>query len=501
MEKENKTIEERAPVVVIMGHIDHGKSTLLDYIRKTNIAEKEAGGITQALSAYEVTHKDEEGKEKRITFLDTPGHESFTKMRERGALVADIAILIVSAEDGVKPQTIEARNTILESGIPYIVAINKIDKPGVSIEKTKTELAENEIYIEDYGGKIPCALISAKTGEGIDNLLSLINLLAMMENFTGDKNKNATGFVIEANMDQRRGIEATLIIKDGSIKKGMAVTVKDSVCCANMMENFLGKKIDEASFSSPIKLIGWNKMPQIGAEFKTFNNKKGAEECALEEGKKANNKHIIQNEKEENTKKTIPVILKADTWGSIEAIEKEIQKIVTENAELKIVQKGIGPISEFDIKTISTPENIIVVGFNVRADKSATEIALNKGIQISFFDIIYKLTEWIAEELEKRRPRIEILNTLGKGKILKVFSHTKDKQVAGGKVIEGNVVKGEIKIIRRDFEIGKGKIINLEKNKTKVNEVDEGSEFGILIESKTEIAQGDIIESFNVTKR
>jgi translation initiation factor IF-2 len=217
-ENEKQNISVRPPGVAVMGHIDHGKSTLLDYIRKTNIVECEIGGITQCISAYEVEHKDEKGNLKKITFLDTPGHEAFSKMRERGAEIADIAILIVSAEDGVKPQTIEAWKTITESQIPCLVAINKIDKPGANIEKTKIELAENEIYLEDYGGKVPYALISSKTGEGIDNLLSLILILAEMENLTGDRRENASGFVIEVNMDPRRGILATLLIKNGTIK-------------------------------------------------------------------------------------------------------------------------------------------------------------------------------------------------------------------------------------------------------------------------------------------
>ena len=229
------TTTERPPVVVIMGHIDHGKSTLLDYIRKTNVVDKEVGGITQSISAYEVVHKDEKGEDRKITFLDTPGHEAFSKMRERGAKVADIAILVVSAEDGVKPQTIEAWKTIVESKTPCIVAINKIDKPGADVEKTKIALAENEIYLENYGGQVPFALISAKVGEGIDELLSLINVLGELENFTGSPEENATGFVIESNLDPKRGIQATLIIKNGTLKKGTVVVVEDSICVVKIM--------------------------------------------------------------------------------------------------------------------------------------------------------------------------------------------------------------------------------------------------------------------------
>ena len=303
--KENKI--ERPPVVVVMGHVDHGKSTLLDYIRKTNLAEKEAGGITQKISAYEVIHKDEKGVNKKITFLDTPGHEAFSKMRTRGAEVADIAILVVSAEDGVKMQTIEAWKTIVESKIPCIVAINKIDKPSANVEKTKTELAENEIYLENYGGKIPFAEISAVTGKGVDNLLLLINILAELENFTGNNNEAATGLVIETDLDPKRGIEATLIIKNGTLEKGMTVAVGESTCSTRMMENFLGKSVAKATFSSPIRLVGFDTIPKIGTEFKSFEKKQDALMYAQNfiNLKNENTKREI-----ESNKQILPIIIK-----------------------------------------------------------------------------------------------------------------------------------------------------------------------------------------------
>jgi len=501
MKKNNEQINSsiRPPVVVVMGHIDHGKSKLLDYIRKTNVVEGEAGGITQHISAYEVVHKDENGKEKKITFLDTPGHAAFSKMRERGADVADIAILVVSAEDGVKPQTIEAWKTIVESKTPCIVAINKIDKPTANIEKTKMELAENEIYLENYGGKIPFAEISAKEGTGIENLLSLILILAEMENFTGNHNENASGLVIETNLDSKRGVQATLIIKNGTLRKGMTVAVEDAICSTRIMENFLGKTIEEATFTSPIRLVGFNKIPNIGAKFKSFQKKQEAEEYAKNCEVGLSCEKIIN---EETDKKIIPIVLKADVWGSIEAIEKEIKKIKSESAEYRIIQKGVGPISESDVKTVASCENAIVIGFNVKADKNGTELAETRGITISFFQIIYKMTEWLEEEMEKRRPKIETVEITGKAKILKAFSRTKEKQVLGGKVVEGKIsLNGIVKIIRRENEIGRGKIVNLEKSKTKTSEVEEGSEFGMMLESKIEIVPGDIIESFAITQK
>ena len=507
MEKKDRkqNIVERAPVVVVMGHIDHGKSTLLDYIRKTNIVEGEAGSITQHISAYEVIHKDETGKDRKITFLDTPGHEAFSKMRARGAAVADIAILVVSAEDGVKPQTIEAWKTILESKTPAIVAINKIDKPGANVEKTKGELAENEIYLDNYGGKIPFAEISAKTGAGVDELLSLILILAELENFTGESGELAEGLVIEASLDSKRGIQATLIIKNGTLKKGMTAAAEDAICSTRIIENFLGKSVDSATFSSPIRLVGWNEMPRIGSPFKTFLKKGEAEEYVKKFG---SSRSDLGNPKRSDlfppneNKKIIPIVLKADVAGSLEAIEKEIKKIQNENAIFKIVGRGTGPISESDIKNISAGENALVVGFNVRADKSAAEMAETRGVSIAYFDIIYKMTEWLAEEMEKRRPRVETEETTGKAKIIKAFSRTKERQIVGGKVLSGVIALSSIvKIMRREFEIGKGKIINLEKTKEKVSSVPEGAEFGMMIESKIEIVAGDIVESFSITQK
>ncbi|HEY4513311.1 MAG TPA: translation initiation factor IF-2 [Candidatus Paceibacterota bacterium] len=488
----------RPPIVAVMGHIDHGKSTLLDYIRKTNVTETETGGITQRISAYEVVHKDENGADKKITFLDTPGHEAFSKMRERGAEIADIAILVVSASEGVKPQTIEAWKTIMESGIPYIVAINKIDLPGANVEKVKTELAENEIYLENYGGTVPFAEVSAKVGTGVDNLLSLILILAEMETLTGDAKEAATGFVIEVNLDSRRGIMATLIIKNGTIRKGMTVAVENSICSTRIIENFKGEMIDEASFSSPVRIVGFDKMPRVGAQFKAFEKKKGAEEYAenFQVGKKPD---LL---KKDSAKKVIPVILKADVAGSVEAIEKEISKIQNDSAEFRIVGKGIGPISESDIKGVASGEDAIVIGFNVKADKSAVETAENRNITISFFDIIYKMTEWLSEQMEERRPKVETVEITGRAKIIRAFSRTKERQIVGGKVAEGQIsLNSTVKIMRREFEIGRGKIVNLEKSKAKTSMVEEGTEFGMMIESKIEIVAGDMLEAFAIMQK
>jgi len=514
MDKKSEKINiiPRPPVVAVMGHIDHGKSTLLDYIRKTNVAECEAGGITQCISAYEVKipTPDKSGPVSqhlwasgKITFLDTPGHEAFSKMRERGAEIADIAILVVSAEDGVKMQTIEAWKTIAENKILCIVAINKIDKIGAKVEKTKKELAENEIYLENYGGKIPFAEISAKAGTGVDNLLSLILILAEMENLAGNVNEDASGFVIEVNLDSRRGILATLIIKNGTIKKGMTVVVENSLCSTRIIENFLGQMIDEASFSSPVRIMGFNKMPKVGAPFRSFQKKSDAEKYIKDGpwGNSLKDRPLRPDPSPPSDKKIIPIILKADVSGSIEAIEKEIAKIKSENAEFRIVGKGIGPISESDIKGASG-EDALIIGFNVKADKSALEIAQKRGLTISFFEIIYKMTEWLENQMEEKRPKIETAETTGRAKIIRAFNRTKERQILGGKVMEGQInLNSAVKIMRQEFEIGRGKIVSLEKNKAKTSKVEEGAEFGIMIESKIEIVAGDVLESFAITQK
>lgn len=514
--KENKQkIVERSPVVVVMGHIDHGKSKLLDYIRKSNIVEKEVGNITQHLSAYEVIHQNEFGTKKKITFLDTPGHEAFSQMRERGAQIADIAILIISAEDSVKNQTIEALKAIKERGIPFVVAINKIDKTGANVEKTKNDLVENEVYLEGYGGDIPYAEISAKTGQGVDKLLDLIILVAEMEELKGDLSKPATGFVIESDLDPQRGISASLLIKDGILKKGMFVVVDDSISGTRIFENFLGKQIEKAFFSSPVRIIGFSsslkflglrKVPRIGEKFYSFETKIEAEKLIKTNKRKSeSNPDKRQIEKESDIKKDkklVPIIIKTDVAGTIEAIEKEISKLNNDEIVLKIIRAGVGAINESDVSLAIADKNLIVMGFNVKVDANALDLSQKLNIPIKTFDIIYKITDWLKEELETRRTRKEVVEMTGKSKILKIFSKIKNKQVIGGKVLEGKLTSGTtFNIIRRENKIGEGKINRLEQNKIQIKEVNKNDEFGIMIESKIEIAPGDILETFVIIKK
>ncbi len=494
----------RSPVVVIMGHIDHGKSTLLDYIRKSNIVAGEAGGITQHLSAYEVPHKDEHGVQRTITFLDTPGHEAFSKMRARGTKTADIAILVVSAEDSVKAQTLEAWETIVASGIPYIVAINKIDKPGANVEKTKLDLTEKGIYLEGYGGDVPYAEISAKQGTNVDTLLDLILLVADMHNLTGNKALPATGTVIESHLDPKRGIAATLIIKNGSIKKGDFIVVEDSIVGTRILENFLGKAITEASFSSPIHVTGFNKQPPVGSAFEVCASKKEAEQKARDwqdlKREFAEPAELPTETSEEI--KLVPLIIKSDVAGTLDAIEKEIRKVELPNSKFKILDKGVGAIGESDIRLASSDKESIIVGFNVKMDPRARDLNEKEHVLVQTFEIIYKLSDFLKEEIYNRRPRITTLEPTGSAKVLKFFSATKDKQVVGAKVINGTLNgNSQVRILRRDSEICRAHIIELQHNKVKIKTVEEGMEFGMLIEAKTELAAGDVIEAFTLIEK
>jgi len=507
--KNDKIIKliKRAPVVVIMGHIDHGKSTLLDYIRKANIVAGEAGGITQHLGAYEVMHKISEDKGMaasdqpgKITFLDTPGHEAFCSIRERGAQVADVAVLVVSAEDGVKPQTIEALKCILLEKIPYVVAINKIDKEGADIEKTKQSLAENEVYVEGYGGDIPVIPISALTGKGITDLLDMVLLVTDMLDLKADSAAMAEGSIIEAKLDSKKGISATVLIKNGTLESGQYIVAGDSISPVRIFEDYLGKSIKSASFSSPVKVIGFNKMPIVGDKFTTCINKKEAETLASEynETHKSINKNTNYIRKgEDDTTVIIPIIIKADVVGSLEGIKHELEKIKNDKVKIKIVSESIGNINENDVKTAQGDANIIIVSFNTKVDTKAQSVLERSSIQVKSFDIIYNLVQYLKDIVISKVPKEYIDEASGTAKILAIFSKNKDKQILGGKVQTGTLTIGsEVKILRRDIEIGRGKIKELQLQKVKASEVNEGYEFGCMIESKIEIALGDKVQGF-----
>lgn len=483
----------RPPVVGVFGHIDHGKSTLIDYIRKTNITATEAGGITQHVSAYEVKRLRKDGRESKITFLDTPGHEAFKSIRTRGASVADIAVLIVSAEDGVKPQTLEVLKYIQESKLPYLVAITMIDKPAADVLRAKQSLAENGVLVEGYGGDTSVVEISAKTGKGVDEFLDMIDLIAELENFTGNTEEMGSGIIIESSLDPKRGITATGIIKNGTVRKGAFAACAGAMVPLRFILDAEENMVEELSFSSPVRLIGWDKLPSIGEEFKTFLKKTDAEEF------------INENKVDISTKVNaqaptggiiLPLVIKADTAGSLEAIEQELSKISKERIVPKIIFSGVGTVNENDIKAAIATPGTVVVGFHTKIDSRAAALAERTEIEILTYDIIYELTDKVGEILTQREPRIEVEVSSGTAKVLKLFSSAKNKQVLGARVLTGIIAKGNsLKIMRRESEIGRAKLRELQQAKIATDKVEEGAEFGALIESKIEIAPGDVLEA------
>lgn len=492
--KDNQsTIIKRPPVVVVMGHIDHGKSSLLDYIRHSNVVDKETGGITQHLSAYVATHTTKEGQAENITFLDTPGHEAFQKMRLRGADVADVAILVVSAEDGVKPQTLEALASIKQANIPFVVAINKIDKPTADIPRTQASLIENEIYIEGMGGDIPWVGISAKIGTGVGELLDLVVLTADLAELKGDSSLGATGRILEGRHDAKRGTTATLLVENGTLRNGSFVVSGTAFAPVRIMENFLGKTIKEAGMSTPVGIIGFTEIPKIGANFYTVSSKKEAEAAVT----KATLEKKIP-ERTFSTLPTIPILIKADVLGTIDAIEHELKKFTSERIIVRVIGTGVGDITSNDIQNVSATKDSIVVGFNVKVERQAAELAERLGVEIDTFSIIYELSDWLNNALKNRTPKIEEIVVTGKVKILKHFSTQKHTHVLGGRA-ESGVIKlnQRVKILRRDIDIGKGVLKNLQQHKSDVQQVSEG-EFGMQLETKTEVAPGDYLETYDL---
>jgi translation initiation factor IF-2 len=484
----------RPPVVAVLGHIDHGKSTLLDYIRTENTTAKEAGGITQHISSYET---DVAGK--KVTFIDTPGHEAFGHLRSRGASIADVVILVVSAEDGVKDQTKEAVKAIKDSGVPFVVAINKTDAANANVEKTIASLAENEIYLEGHGGDIPYTPVSAKTGDGISDLLDTVLLVAEVEELTGSPTDPAEGVIIEANQDSKRGISATLLIKSGTIRTGSFIAVPGAFAPVRIMEDFAGNGLKEASFSTPVTIVGWSNLPSSGENFTLHKTKKEAELASATEA--------TENKKTRNDVELgegvllLPLIIKADVAGTLGAIRHELDKIENDRIVLKILSTGVGDISESDVKLAGGDSGAIIMGFNVKIESAAKDLAERLGITMHTENIIYKLTEWLEETAQKRVPKRTVEKITGRGKILKIFSRVKDKQVIGGRVEKGTIgLKNTVKILRRGEKIGTGIILELQESRTKVDSVREGSEFGVNVESRAEIATGDVLETITIVE-
>jgi len=487
----DKKSQARPPIVVVLGHVDHGKSSLLEAIKDFNITAKESGGITQHIGAYQVEHQG-----KKITFLDTPGHEAFEAIRSRGTKIADIAILVIAADEGVKPQTKEAIQHIKKAELPMIVAINKIDRAGADPERVKRELMAQNIISESLGGQVPSVNTSATTKKGIPELLEMILLVAEMENLKGDISKPAQGVVVESFLDGKRGPTATLIVIDGTLKEGMALGTKSTAGKIKTIEDFQGNPIKEAFPSDPVIALGFENVPAVGEEFKVYKDAESAQK-GIEKAKKV----IFRQSEAREGVNTLNIILKADVLGSLEAVANVLDNIPQEKAIINVVKAETGDINESDIKLAKSSRSMIF-GFRIKASPIAQKLALREKIRIVTFDIIYELAQTIRDALERKLEPEIIKKELGKIKILALFKTEKGRQIIGGKIISGQAQRGaKTAVIRAGEEIGTGRIVKLQKDKADEDTVAKGRECGILFEGNVDIKEGDILETFSEEKQ
>jgi translation initiation factor IF-2 len=492
IEEKNKNLISRPPVVVFLGHVDHGKTTLLDWIRKTHLVEKESGGITQHIGAYQIEYQG-----KKISFIDTPGHEAFLAMRARGASVADVAILVIAADEGVKPQTKEAILHIKRAEIPMIVAINKIDKPEANPEKIKTELSKVDVSVESIGGKIPDVLVSAKTGKGISDLLELILLIAEMENLRADISQPAEGVIIESYLDKQRGPTATLLINNGVLKLNDIIGTRSTFGKVKKLENFQMSSIEETLPSEPAIVIGFEKTPQLGEKFKVFPDLGNAQNY-LKTPERKEPAQVLEIGPEQ---KVLNLILKTDVLGSVEAIERVLKQLPQEKVVLRILKSEVGETNENDIK-LAKSGKALILGFRSKVNPVAKVLSERENIKIMIFDNIYDLVEGIRKFMETTMKPEIVRADLGKVKVLVIFLKEKNRQIIGGKVIEGEVKRGvSIEVFRNEELIGRGKLVGLQQNKKDVEKVIKGQDCGILFGGETRIEVGDTLTIYIEEKR
>lgn len=478
----------RPPIVVVVGHIDHGKTTLLDWYRKSKVAEKESGGITQHIGAYEVEHGG-----KMLTFIDTPGHESFSKIRQRGARVADVAILVVAADDGVKPQTREAIKVLKEAGIPFAVAINKIDKEGANAERVKQDLAKEEVLVESYGGTIPAVETSGRTGKGLDELLETLLLLGEMQELTTDPAAPADGVVIETERDPRRGATATLLVKNGTLKKGDAIVVGRHAEPVRILENFAGRPADALGPSSPARVAGLGAVPAVGDTFRAFPSRRDAEAYAAAlPPETAGAGAASRPDGAEQQERVFSIILKSDMYGSQEALADALRRLSSPAVTIRLLSEAVGDINESDIKLALATHLVTIVGFRVRTDAAARELARAQNVKIVSGDIIYDLIDQVKAAITDLIPPEVTRTDLGRVKILKIFKKEAGKQVVGGRVEAGRIITGaHVEIIHMKAVAGTGTVAGLQRGPQPVEEVAQGTECGMAIEARTPIEEND----------
>jgi translation initiation factor IF-2 len=479
------SVQERPPIVTILGHVDHGKTSLLDYIRKAAVAQKEVGGITQAIGAYQI-----EVNSKLITFIDTPGHAAFEKMRSRGAKVADIAVLVVALDDGIMPQTIEAIKHILEAKVSMIVAVNKIDLPGINkmaqMEKIKKQLSDHKVLIEEYGGDVPIVEVSAKTGEGVEKLLEIILLVAEMSEIKGDPGAPTHAVVIEANMDKFKGPIATLLVRNGTLKKGDVMLLGGVKGKVRGLLDFAGKTMDQALPSTPVEVLGLEQVPAVGATL--------GEEAP--EKVKAGIVSLLDKLKQDQSA-VLKVVIKADKQGSLEAVEEALLKFNTEEGEvIKIVGSSTGDINDADIKLASATSSI-VIGFNAKIASSAQRIIDADKVLVRTYSIIYELIDEVRDVVEGMLQAGALEEIYGTAQIVAEFPYGKNEKIAGCRVLDGVFTKGpKVRIVRNEESLGDTKIKSLKKVREEVTRVERGEECGMMFEPQLDFAVGDIIQSY-----
>ena len=505
VKKSKKIIEtsKRPPVVVVLGHVDHGKSSLLEAIKDFKITSKESGGITQHIGAYEVEHKGNPHSHKatdgqgKITFIDTPGHEAFSAMRLRGAHVSDIALLVVDASQSVQPQTKEAVMAIKKAENPMIVVLNKMDLPTADPRKVKNELANIDVVVESLGGQIPSVEVSAKEKTGISELLEMILLVSDMQDLTADLKSPAEGLVIESHMDGSKGPVATVIVEKGILKSKDIIATDLALAKVKSLENFQGKPMQEAHPSQPAIVLGFEKVPGVGEKFKSYATIEEAfAKLKREEPKREINAAILEAGA---SKKTLNIILKGDCFGSLEAIDGMLKSLPQDQVVLRLLKTEVGDINESDAK-LAEMSKALIIGFRVKISPEVLKLLrkdLKKQVRIKTFDIIYELIQEVRNGMEKSLEPEVVRKEIGKLKTLLVFWGEKNRQIVGGKITEGELKKGlRLEVLREDKKIGSGKIINLQRDKKDIDLLKKGDEAGILFEGNVKIEKGDILAAF-----
>lgn len=482
----------RPPIVVVLGHVDHGKSTLIETIREDfQITSKESGGITQHIGAYEAEYQG-----KKITFIDTPGHEVFSAIRSRGAKVADIAILVVAADEGVKLQTKEAIEQIKKAGLPMIVAINKIDKPEANPQRIKQELAQQEVLVESFGGKTPVIETSALTKQGIKDLLEMILLVAEMGTFKAQVDKPGEGVIIETYLDNKRGSAATILVRDGVVRTGDFIATKSTRGRVRILENFQGKAVPQTFPSQPATMIGFEDCPQLGEEFRVFPNQESSALFATGIPKKERGSRVLEANSE---KKILNVILKADVAGSLEALEHIFESLPQDQVLMRVVKAEVGEIGEDDVK-LAKGARASILGFRTKANPAAANLADQTKIKIETFHVIYELVQKTREFMEKMVQEQPTREEKGSLRVLAVFLSDKERQIIGGRVFQGEATKGsKVEVVRNEELVEKGRILNLQKNKKDAVSVPKGEECGLLYEGTIRIQEGDVLKFYTET--